>query len=167
MHRMLVVIAGVLACASAIAQGDSHEEAARALLDAMNAEETIAQSYDQVLPQLEAMGDQMGVSEEEREIFDRYLERMVAALREEMSWEKLEPGMIETYASVYTEQELLDLVEFYESPLGQKFIRKMPELMTATMQLTQEMMQDFLPRVQAIQAELQAELHAAREGHVD
>ena len=154
MHRMLVVIAGVLACASAIAQGDSHEEAARALLDAMNAEETIAQSYDQVLPQLEAMGDQMGVSEEEREIFDRYLERMVAALREEMSWEKLEPGMIETYASVYTEQELLDLVEFYESPLGQKFIRKMPELMTATMQLTQEMMQDFLPRVQAIQAEL-------------
>ncbi len=162
MHRIVIVVAGVLAFATATAQEESHRDAARELLKAMNAEQTIEESYNQVLPQLEAMGQQMGVSDEERAIFNRYLDRMVAALREELSWEKLEPGMVQTYASVYSEQELRDLVEFYESPLGQKFIRKMPELMTATMQLTQDMMQDFVPRVQEIQAELQAELQEAR-----
>ena len=162
MHRIVIVVAGVLAFATATAQEASHRDAARELLKAMNAEQTIEESYNQVLPQLEAMGQQMGVSDEERAIFNRYLDRMVAALREELSWEKLEPGMVQTYASVYSEQELRDLVEFYESPLGQKFIRKMPELMTATMQLTQDMMQDFVPRVQEIQAELQAELQEAR-----
>ena len=70
--------------------------------------------------------------------------------------------MIETYASVYSEEELRELAGFYNSPLGQKFVRKMPELMTATMQMTQEMMLDFVPRMQEIEAELQAELKAAR-----
>ena len=164
MHRVLLVVAGVLTFAAVAADEASHEEAARELLTAMNAEQTIEQSYTQILPQLEAMAEQMGVTGEERVIFDRYLRRMVAAMREELTWEKMEPGMVRTYMSVYSEQELRELAEFYESPLGQKFTRKMPELMTATMQMTQDMMEDFAPRVQEIQARLEAELRVARGG---
>ncbi len=158
MSKLSFFIVLVLISASATAQEQSHIDAARELLEVMNADQAIQQSHDQIYPQLAGIADQMGISEEQRPTFEKYLEKMVAVMKEEMNWEKMEPQILKAYVDVYSEEEIRELIEFYASPVGQKFIAKMPELMQATMQMTQEMLQDFIPKLQMVQEELQAEL---------
>lgn len=57
------------------------------------------------------------------------------------------------YVDVYTEDELRGLNDFYRSPLGQKFIEKTPEIMEASTQMTLEMLQEFIPKLKAMQEE--------------
>ena len=148
----------VFAAGSAVAQEQSHVDAAEELLELMNADQSIEQAYSQMDAHLEAMAEQMGITEEQRPMYERYSRRIVVAMKEEMSWEKMEPYIVDVYVQVYTEDELRELSEFYASPLGQKFIAKMPELTEATMQMTQQMLGNFMPRMQKIQEEMRAEL---------
>jgi len=159
--KLILIALGIVAFSSIAAQEQTHIDAAKELLDLMNADQAVEQSYDQIYPYMQEMAVQLGVTEEQRPGFDRHMERMIMAMKEEMNWEKMEPRMAKAYVSVYTEEELRELSEFYASPLGQKFVAKMPELMEATMQMTQDMMRDFIPRMREIQEELRAEL--ARE----
>ena len=50
---------------------------------------------------------------------------------------------------MFTEDELQDLIDFYKSPLGQKMLKKQPELMKATMQKMQVEMSKVMPKIQA------------------
>jgi hypothetical protein len=52
---------------------------------------------------------------------------------------------VPAYAAVYSEEELLAVVEFYESPVGQSVMRKMPLLGPAAARIASEEM----PRIQA------------------
>ena len=158
MSKLSFFIVFVLISASATAQEQSHLDAARELLEVTNADQAIQQSHDQIYSQLAGMADQMGISEDQRPTFDKYLEKMVAVMKEEMNWEKMESHILKAYVDVYSEEELRELIEFYASPIGQKFVDKMPDLIQATMQLSQEMMQDYFPKMLEIQKELQAEL---------
>ncbi len=79
-------------------------------------------------------------------------------LTNSMSWEKIKEPIIKAYSQVYTKAEIDELNVFYQSPLGQKMIKKMPELMQATMQVMQETTKVMIPKMQALQKELQAEL---------
>jgi len=45
-----------------------------------------------------------------------------------MTWENMEPAMVEIYVDTYTEQELSELIEFYTTPLGKKTLEVTPEL---------------------------------------
>ncbi|MGH8221814.1 MAG: DUF2059 domain-containing protein [Woeseiaceae bacterium] len=142
----------------ALAQNSSHEDAARELLIASDSDQMIDMVYDSVLPQLEAMFDQLGVTEAQRPIFDRFFEQMVNVMKEEMSWEKLEPLMVATYIEVYTEQELLELAEFYRSPIGRKFISGMPQVMKIYTTRSQSLTQGMYSRIFELAEEMKSEL---------
>lgn len=142
------------------ASESSHEEAAKRLLEVSRAEQVIDTMYETLGTQFEGMADQMGITEELQPIFDRHMERAIGVLREELTWEKMEPFMVDAYVQVYTEEELSELVEFYESPIGQKFLDKMPEMMAVTMELTQGMMSGFYERFGELQAQLEADIEA-------
>ena len=162
MRPTITIFALLLISNSVVADDASHRAAAVKFLEASRAAEMIDQVYDSMLPQLTSMTEQMGIEEAQRPIFERHMERVFQVMREEMNWEKIEPYMIDAYVDVYTEDELLELAVFYESPLGQKFIAKMPELMNKTMQMTQSMMGGFYARIEELQAELQADLAKSR-----
>ena len=157
MRRLLFVLT-VLFVGPASAQSDSHLRAARALLAASNADQMMDAVHSQMNSLQENMTEQMGISEEQKPILDKYLERMTELMKEEMSWEKMEPGLVELYANVYSEQELVELTQFYLSPIGQKLLSKMPELMQASMRMSQDMALSYLQKVQDLQKELQDEL---------
>lgn len=160
MRRIILLLALFAISSHASADEASRKAAALKLLEASRASEMMEAVYDSMQPQFEAMAEQMGIDEAQRPVFDRHMVRVFEVMREEMNWEKMEPYMIDAYAKVYTEQELLDLVEFYESPLGQKFMTKMPEMMEVTMEMTQSMMAGFYGRLEGLQAELAADLKA-------
>ncbi len=165
MRLFLALLFTFATSTSAVADEASHAAAARELLEVTRAADIIDQAYGSMESQFDTMADQLGITEDQRPIFDRHMERVFQVMREEMNWEKMEPYMVSAYAQVYTEQELRELIEFYESPLGQKFLAKMPELMNVTMTTTQEMMGGFYERLGELQAEFEAELAASEEGH--
>ncbi len=164
MRLILTLLFTLAASASAIADDASHTAAAKELLEVTRAAEIIDQVYDSMEGQFDNMAEQLGITEDQRPIFDRHMERVFQVMREEMNWEKMEPYMVSAYAQVYTEQELRELIEFYQSPLGQKFLAKMPELMNVSMATTQELMSGFYDRLGELQAEFEAELAASKEG---
>lgn len=44
------------------------------------------------------------------------------------AWQKLKQDYVKAYADVYTEGELRALITFYQSPIGQLYLDKTPEL---------------------------------------
>lgn len=158
----IITLLTLLLFAAGIANADasSHEEAAKRLLEVSRSAEIIDTMYDSMGTQFEGMADQMGITEDLRPVFDRHMERVFQVLREEITWEKMEPYMVDAYVQVYTEQELSELTEFYESPIGQKLLDKMPEMMAVTMELTQGMMGGFYERFGELQAQFEADIAA-------
>lgn len=67
-----------------------------------------------------------------------------------MSWDALKEDFTKIYAGEFSEQELNQLAQFYNTPLGKKLSSKLPALQQKGMLLGQQ-------RVQAHQAELQEE----------
>jgi len=164
MSKLILFATLALLSINVFGQQQSHTDAAKQLLDLMNADQSIEQAYGQMYSQLSGMAEQLGITEDQRPMFESYLERMVVVMKEELSWERMEPFVIDAYVSVYSEEELKELSEFYASPIGQKFVAKMPELMQATMEMSQKMMGELIPRITEIQQELVAE---ARKGQSD
>ena len=164
MSKLILFATLALLSINVFGQQQSHTDAAKQLLDLMNADQAIEQAYGQMYSQLSGMAEQLGITEDQRPMFESYLERMVVVMKEELSWERMEPFVIDAYVSVYSEEELKGLSEFYASPIGQKFVAKMPELMQATMEMSQKMMGELIPRITEIQQELMAE---ARKGQSD
>lgn len=163
MKRLTILIALTLSTTLAHAQEQSHIDEAKKLMDLMNADQAIEQAYDQIYAQMSGMAEQLGVSEEQRPMFERYMVKMTDIMTEEMSWAKMEPHMIKMYVSVYTEEELREFNAFYASPAGQKYVAKMPELTAASMELMQEIVVGMSPRLQEIQMEMIAEITASKE----
>jgi hypothetical protein len=157
MWKLAIFLMFLLAPMTVIAQQQSQVEEAKKLLMLMNADAIFEQTYKEVDAQISRLADQYGISDEQRPAFDRYMDEMKAVMKEELSWEKLEPEMVNVYVQVYSEEELRELNEFYSSPLGRKFIEKMPVLMKATMQMTQSMIQRMIPRLDEIQERMAAE----------
>ena len=97
----------------------SHEQAAKDMLDCMNMGETFSKTIDSTLDlqiqQNPALKDKRKAM---KTFFDRY-----------MSWASLESDFIKIYTEAYTEEELKEITVFYKTPVGQKTVRLMPELM--------------------------------------
>ena len=75
-----------------------------------------------------------------------------------MGWDKLKPDMVKLYTSNFNEQELKDLIAFYESPLGQKVLQKMPTLTAQSAQITQSKLETAVPEVNKLLADMSSEL---------
>ena len=64
-------------------------------------------------------------------------------------------GMAKIYASVFTEQELKDLVTFYKSPLGQKLLATEPKAIQESMGFMQQWGRSF---AEIVNGEFRAEM---------
>src|SRR5262245_493092 len=63
---------------------------------------------------------------EQRRKMESMTEKVMDALREEMSYEKTKPFLLRIYSESFTQEEIDGLIAFYESPAGRAFIAKMP-----------------------------------------
>jgi hypothetical protein len=87
---------------------------------------------------------------------------MTKLMREEMSWEKLEPMYYEIYQKALTQDEVDGMVAFYKTKAGQALVKKMPGLMQEVMTSVQAKLGGpMMSKVQAIAQELEEELKTA------
>lgn len=52
-----------------------------------------------------------------------------------MNWKAVKPEFIKIYQETFTDDELVQLATFYESPIGKKMLEKSPELMRKGMEI--------------------------------
>ena len=75
------------------------------------------------------------ITPELQQIIDESSEEASFILKNEMSWAKMEPDLIQVYRESFTQSEIDGLIQFYKSDLGETIIKKMPIVMNKNMEL--------------------------------
>lgn len=148
---------------SLYAEQNTKQQKIDELINVMNMDAMVDSMYGQVEGMMKNMSAQMGVKPSEQAIFDKYYADMTNVLKSEMSWEKMQPMMVNVYDKHFKEQEIADMLAFYKTETGQKILKKMPVVMQESMQMSQSLIQDAMPRIQDIAGKLSEELKASRE----
>ena len=158
-----MLVLGVM-CVSA--QETQRRAMAEELLNVMNMQDTIEKSFamvKQMIPaQMEKMKQVTGDTNMPANVSSQ-TDKIMDMLAKEMSWNKMKADYITLYAEMFTEQELKDTVAFYKSPTGQAFIKKQPELMKRSMEISQKVIMQIMPKIQAMTEELKKAVPAAEK----
>jgi len=133
-----------------------------ALMTAMRAQRNI----ETMLPQVEGMQKQMvaqvtakeQLSAAQRAKVDALLSRSNAALRDALTWSKLEPVFRDVYRQTFDGADMDAMIAFYSSTAGQHVLDKMPALMQNSMVAMQKLV---VPMLQQMQKDLEAETATA------
>lgn len=148
--KVKVAIAVVLMAINVFSAGaeNSKIEKAKELMKTMEITKNIDASFNQIVKFSEKMIDSQELSEEQatkaKEIAKKSMEITFSRMKK-IDWVTI---FSEVYASVFTEEELQELIDFFYSPLGQKMLKKQPELMQATMKRMQVEMSKIMPEIQ-------------------
>lgn len=155
----------LLSCAAALlfSLQAQAEPATRATIEKFLQVTEAAKMMDQAYQNMDQMTAQMlassGLDVAKDPQVQKDMQEMNALVRTEMSWDKLEEPLIALYGNVFSEAELQDIIEFYQSPAGQKMLKRQPELIQGTMVMMQQQMQNLMPKIKA----LTEKQHAARK----
>jgi hypothetical protein len=137
--------------------------AAEKLQGVLKADRNLEQIMQLMMKTEESMIASQNVSDEQKKRLTDRMNTLTETIMKPLM-EKAQGVVIDAYAATFTAEELEGLVAFYQSPLGQKFVEKQPELMAATIQGTTEFAQSLLPEMQRkMQEELRREAEASQK----
>jgi uncharacterized protein len=84
---------------------------------------------------------------------DSFRKQLFGVVREQLSYDRLKPELIKLYDETFTVQELSGINAFYESPAGQAYLAKIPELTKKSSQVGVNLMSDAMPQIQKMTAD--------------
>jgi len=147
----------------ASADSASHATQAERFLELVNADRLSVPVYGQVQQMFAQRFEQTRAPESKRALLEQYQSKADAALDKAIGWEKVKTDLIKLYTDTFTEQELTQLNDFYESALGKKMLTKLPELNARSAQVTQAKLESAVPQVNKLLAEMTAELDTQKK----
>ena len=136
----------------ALAEAPPSDASLRELLEVTDARKLV----DSALLQMEQVSDRTAqqamagkdLSAANQESIQKFRARLSAILRDELSWEKLEPMYLDIYRSSLTQDEVNGMLEFYKSDVGRAMTRKMPDIMQASVVEVQKRIPAMLKRME-------------------
>jgi len=159
--KTLLVICSLVLFSSVCSAQTATEKSVEKLFALTDMDQLLNSAYAQMDGMFAQMSSQMELTEAQKPVMDKFFKKYTELVREELSWKKLKAPMISSYQQVFSEPEVKELIEFYQSPLGKKLLEKMPQLMEVSMQMMQQSMADMMPKIQVLQQELEQELGKA------
>lgn len=156
--RALCIAALLAASGPALADQASHAAAAEQFLKLAHAERLTTPVYAQVQQMFAQRFAQSQAPDSKKAVLQTYQAKADAALDSAVGWDKLKPDMVKLYTDNFSEQELKGLIDFYKSPLGAKVMQKMPMLTAQSAQLAQAKLQNAVPQVNQLMADMSKEL---------
>lgn len=149
------------------AQGQASEASIKQLLELANAKkliDTVMGQMDGIMKNAMTNATQgQPVSPEVQRMYDKSRNEIVTIMKEELSWEKMEPMYLRVYEKSFTQEEVDGMIAFYKTPAGQAVINKMPVVMQNTMAEMQSMMGPIMQRVQRMQSDMVAQVEAEKK----
>ena len=137
---------GLLAAPS-FADDLSHRKAAAKLLEVTNVQQILEKVKASVEVTMRQQLEALKLSQDGREAASKAQQEMMEWFSEFFAWEKTRDMYTEIYVETFTEDELNELIAFNQSPLGQKVLKKMPELVQRSMEKTQQVLREAEPEV--------------------
>jgi hypothetical protein len=146
---MKKLIISLLLLSSCYSLADDKTEAkARELMATMKITENIEKSFAQISKFSEGIIDSQDLDEEAKEKAKKVAKASTEASLKELATLDWEGIFAEVYSKVFTEEELQGLIDFYNSPIGKKFINKQTDLQVATMNRLQVELAKVMPKIQ-------------------
>lgn len=163
MKKIIVVLVMSLLGSSAWAETPSKASVAK-LLDVMNAKKTLDAAHDQMEASMKAAMNQALAGEEitpavQKDI-DEMQDKTVAVLKDNMSWADMQPLLVNVYQQTFSQSEINSMLTFYSSADGQAVIKKMPAVISNSMQMMQQRMPIIMPKLKKIQKEFMEKVKA-------
>jgi len=156
-----VLLAMMFSLLALPALADDHREAARELMQVSGTEQIMAQMQLQIESMFLNISGEAAQSEAKQKIAADYRVKVAAILKEEMMWDKIEGEIIDLYMKSFSEAELKEMTAFYKTPLGQKMIEKMPEVMLRSAEISRQQMRYVIPRVKQLAQEMTEKMRAS------
>ena len=132
---------------AAQADGDSHSREVETLFRLTQMERKIRDSVDNLAAMQVRQNPQLAAHQM---LIRAFLERYVG-------WQALRPELEAMYKEAFSENELKQMNAFYITPLGQKVLTRVPELVQARNQIAAQRLEQHI-------GELQQEIASAQEG---
>jgi hypothetical protein len=126
----------------------SHRKAAAKLLETTNVQQMLEQVRTSVEATMAQQLKTLNLPEEGRAAAAKAQQEMMAWFSEVFNWQKTKDAYVEIYVETFTEDELNELIAFNQSTLGQKVLKKMPEIMQRSMETTQQVIRETEPEFQ-------------------
>ena len=137
---------GVFACA----QGASAKSIER-LLEVMQTERLLQSLFRAIEAMQQSQLDKILAdpkkTDEEKQQLLKVRDRVNLILAEELSYAKMKGLYEDAFQRVYTDEDVNNLIAFYESPTGRKFIEKQPQLMQESFAAMQQRMEPIMQRI--------------------
>jgi len=89
--------------------------------------------------------DSQNTTPEEREKRVKSMEIVLQEARKAIDWKAIETEMAQIYTEKFDEKDLEDIIAFFKTPAGAKWLEKQPEIQAESMKA----MQKILPQIQA------------------
>ncbi|MCB9246216.1 MAG: DUF2059 domain-containing protein [Flavobacteriales bacterium] len=141
---VLILIAGCSALLGNYSSAQSKSEDLKRLFELMQTDKMIDQTMsnmtDMIKQQLQGYSEQLGGEKK----FDEYMAFLLEETRS-ITRKMMTEDMPALYEKYFTQEEIKDLIRFYESKTGQKMIESSAALSKETMQI---MMQKYVPELQ-------------------
>jgi hypothetical protein len=153
LSALAVVLFGLLPSLTASDQSlaEDNLKLAQELVEAMHLDQGMLAKMQSM--QNRAMGSMMtNASPQMQEVMQKSMQTTMATVSATMTPEKIRDMYVSVYASVYSAEELRGAIDFYKSPVGQKWLEKQPQATALIMAKTMEMMPSFDSIKKTIQA---------------
>ncbi len=124
---------------------------AELLLRAMHTEQVLTNATTKVYQMVDKFGQnasaQPNLPAEQKAAVQKAQDEAHTTISQQLSWDVLKGDFIQAYAEAFSEDELKGLVNFYDSPLGQKLVEKQPAVTEKMGRLTQQKMMAIMPTI--------------------
>ncbi len=137
---VLLLILATGAQAQTAAPSPSQIKAAEDLIAVMDMEQTFNQSMEAMLQA------QMNANP----MLKQFEDIMRAFMGKYLQWEEMKSDYAKIYMEVFTEAELRQMVDLYQTPLGKKMLKTLPDLLTRGAQISNNRLQPHLPELQQL-----------------
>lgn len=168
MRAALVALLALIAAQPVVAQNvPPTEDSVRHLLDLMQTRRTLDESMSTMDDYMQkAMGQArqtqgQTLNARQQQIVDQFRTDMVSAIRDELAWSNIEPGIVSVYVKTFSQKEINDMVAFYSSPSGQSIANKLPLVSRQMGADVRERMLPLIQKMQQAQRDMVSKLKAA------
>lgn len=125
MKTVLVCVVSAIVAYSPFAMAETKKESVARLLEAMKVEEQMVGGFEAMLPIVNQLSAKLQLDRAEteelkniyRDWFDNDFDKFYISTQ-----------IADVYADTFTHDEIKSMVEFYQTPVGQKLVEKSPEL---------------------------------------
>lgn len=138
--------------------GATGADSAEKLLELTHADRLSVPVYLQVQQMFSQGFQEAKAPSSKASVLESYQAKANSILDRAIGWSQIKPTLIKLYTEEFTEEELKQMVGFYQSDVGKKMLAKLPELNHRSAQMAQARLEEVAPEVNKLLDNMMSEL---------